>query len=184
MSLNSDYELPPNTYLEAAVQEPNGIPIPLDVPKPNGTHKPSESEPVTNGSFDTIEEQLPEPQPEPVDSSGSLTNGESHTPNEYVGAGLDYLPRSPTRKGHSRRSSRQHSSPKHERHEKESSNENNIVYEKFEDKAGDRLMSVKPDDDWEKALRLDKKERKPQSQAAKNKLASGRQAGTGWDRSA
>ncbi|KAJ9668776.1 diacylglycerol O-acyltransferase 1 [Coniosporium apollinis] len=184
MSFDTDYDLPPKTYLDATVQDPNGIPIPLNVPKTNGIHEVSESHLDSNGAFNAIEEQLPEPQPEPVELNGSYLNGESHTPNEYTGAGLDCLPRSPTRKGHNRRTSRQHSSPKHERHEKESSNENNIIYEKFEDRAGDRLMSVKPDDEWEKALRLDEKEKKPKSQAGKDKLASGRQAGTGWDRSA
>ncbi len=199
MSLNSEpsqpeereaYDLPPKSYLDALVEEPNGTFIPADLPKTNGTHEALDHQQNSNGSFDAIEEQQPEPgrepEPAPEDSSTSQLNGDTHTPNEYVGTGLDSLPRSPTRKGHghSRRSSRQHNSPKQERQEKHSENENNIVYEKFMDGAGDRLMSVKPNDEWEKELRLDKREKKPQLQAGKDKLASGRQAGTGWDRSA
>lgn len=197
MSLNSEpsqpeereaYDLPPKSYLDALVEEPNGTPLPADLPKTNGTHEAFDHQQKINGSFDATEVQQPEPQPEVAleDSSSSQLNGSTHTPNEYIGTGLDSLPRSPTRKGHghSRKSSRQHNSPKQERQEKHSENENNIVYEKFTDRAGDRLISVKPNDEWEKELRLDKREKKPQSQAGKDKLASGRQAGTGWDRSA
>jgi len=56
-----------------------------------------------------------------------------------------------------------------------------LVYEKFGNGDGVSLTSVKPADGYEEGLRQDKIE---ESQQRKTELASGRTAGSGWDRSA
>ncbi|KEQ77806.1 diacylglycerol O-acyltransferas-like protein 2B [Aureobasidium namibiae CBS 147.97] len=62
-----------------------------------------------------------------------------------------------------------------------------LVYEKFESPDGKQLTSVKPDDSYEEALRIDEKEapkKKEQPKASKDELVSGRRAGAGWETSA
>lgn len=56
-----------------------------------------------------------------------------------------------------------------------------IVYERFGNGDGETLTSVKPFENFEKALRQDKIE---ESQNRKEEFASGRQAGAGWSTSA
>lgn len=56
-----------------------------------------------------------------------------------------------------------------------------LVYERFGNGDGETLTSVKPFDDYEKALRQDKIE---ESQNRKEEFASGKQAGAGWSTSA
>ncbi|KAK8186203.1 hypothetical protein BC567DRAFT_215329 [Phyllosticta citribraziliensis] len=65
--------------------------------------------------------------------------------------------------------------------EKAAPKEHAVVYDKLEGPDGQRLMSVKPDDNFEESLRQDKKEQKPEWE--KSELTSGRRAGAGWDSS-
>lgn len=65
--------------------------------------------------------------------------------------------------------------------EKAAPEDKTVVYDKVEGPDGQRLMSVKPDDNYEAALRQDKKEQNPEWE--KSELTSGRKAGAGWDSS-
>ena len=74
--------------------------------------------------------------------------------------------------------------------------EDKVVYEKYVNDKGEHLMSVKPDDTYERSLehdvlnaprenqRKDKTVRIMKRQNGKSQLASGRRAGAGWERSA
>lgn len=58
-----------------------------------------------------------------------------------------------------------------------------LVYEKFANKDGEHLTSIKPSDHYEEALRTDRKET-PEHLRSSSELVSGRRAGAGWEKSA
>lgn len=69
--------------------------------------------------------------------------------------------------------------------------EDRVIYDKHTDKKGQKLTSIKPDESYEKMLRHGaesaprQKGRSGKKQDLNNsKLASGRRAGAGWERSA
>ncbi|KAF2142247.1 uncharacterized protein K452DRAFT_250173 [Aplosporella prunicola CBS 121167] len=167
-------DLPPKSYADAA--EPDGHTNGTDndhrqqepQEQPQEQQKPQKPHPAQ------LEIHLPDPGKSYADAAVQ-PNGAS-TPGEYVGAGLDTSPKTPTR-GHRRVKSK--SSPKRS---PEKDNENHVVYEKVSDVDGKKhLTSVKPDDEFEKNLRLDKDE-KPKEEDHKE-LTTGRQAGAGWEHS-
>jgi len=65
--------------------------------------------------------------------------------------------------------------------------DNNLVYQKYQDGEGGHLTSVKPPEDYEQNLELDEKERKSPHASTKREqelgLESGRVAAAGWERS-
>ncbi|KAF2090779.1 diacylglycerol O-acyltransferas-like protein 2B [Saccharata proteae CBS 121410] len=106
-------------------------------------------------------------------SNGAVTNGADgpSMPAEYSGEGMDYSAHSPVRRGHKRGPSKSNGTSKQD---------NKVVYEKHRDPDGNLLTSIKPDESYEKGLRQDEKERKRDE---KSELATGRQAGAGWEKS-
>jgi 2-acylglycerol O-acyltransferase 2 len=106
------------------------------------------------------------------------------TPGEYTGAGMDDAPRSPM-KGHKKVTSRGsrgslRSSPKQAK-KKESSDGEEIVYEKLGNLNGSQLTSVKPTD-FEEGMKLDELEKK-RRKSTEMELVSGREPSSGWERS-
>jgi len=62
--------------------------------------------------------------------------------------------------------------------------EDGLIVEKYRDAEGDRLTSIKPDEDVQESARKDETMRRRRAQQDRQKdLVSGRQAGAGWDRS-
>jgi len=62
--------------------------------------------------------------------------------------------------------------------------EDGLIVEKYRDAEGDRLTSIKPDEDVQESPRTDETMRRRRAQQDRQKdLVSGRQAGAGWDRS-
>jgi len=62
--------------------------------------------------------------------------------------------------------------------------EEGLIVEKYKDTEGDRLTSIKPDEDVQESSRKDETLRRRRAQQNRQKdLVSGRQAGAGWDRS-
>jgi 2-acylglycerol O-acyltransferase 2 len=107
------------------------------------------------------------------------TNGRVRTPTDeegvFEGSGQDSSPKSPTRGGHKRKSSRQSSGSLGRKQGEQLRTE---VYEKHRNGDGKLLTSVKPPGGIEKYT--------PESNVPKRRdstLMSGRQAGAGWQRS-
>ena len=96
---------------------------------------------------------------------------EQNAPSEYVGQGEDDAPRSPAKKVHKKSSSlRMNGTSK----EKENSR---VVVERYQDKYGEHLTSVRLPYNEEKRKHISRHGRQP------SELLSGRKAGTGWERS-
>jgi 2-acylglycerol O-acyltransferase 2 len=98
---------------------------------------------------------------------------------ELSGQGMDETPRSPMKKGHKRGPSLKANGVK--KHTTEV-NPNTVEYEKHQGTNGTMLVSTKPDDNYETALRQDEIE-KPRRKVGKTELKTGRRAGAGWERS-
>lgn len=98
---------------------------------------------------------------------------EQTAPTQYIGQGEDDAPRSPAKKVHKKSSSLRMNGKSKEK-EKESSK---VIVERFQDKDGEHLTSIKLPYDYEK--------RKPTSHHGRqhSELVSGRKAGRGWERS-
>lgn len=112
-----------------------------------------------------------------------------YEPRELTGQGSAESPISP-RRAHKRHSSRAMNMNGDRQEEKErgakvidEGTQSKLVYEQFGNGDGESLTSVKPADGYEESLRQDRLEEK-ESQQRKTELASGRTAGSGWDRSA
>jgi hypothetical protein len=108
------------------------------------------------------------------------------SPGEYEGAGILEAPTSPRHKRLSSRSSRS-SMRANGLNKAPSREDNNLVYQKYQDGEGGHLTSVKPPEDYEQDLALDEKERKSPHASTKREqelgLESGRVAAAGWERS-
>ena len=133
--------------------------------------------------------------------SGVSING--HNAFEISGTGMNEAPTSPQKRGGHRRgpslqtnqvngeiTDENETTLKSEEHlglngvkkAKTDVNENTLEFEKHQGSNGEVLTSTKPDDAYEAELRLDEKE-KPRPKERKADLASGRQAGAGWETS-
>jgi 2-acylglycerol O-acyltransferase 2 len=106
------------------------------------------------------------------------------SPGEYTGSGILDAPTSPAR-GHKRLGSRssRNSLKAKEVKKKSSDEENGLVYEKYQDGNGAHLTSLKSTEEYEEGLKQDKKELQHHSPERERKLASGRVAAAGWERS-
>jgi 2-acylglycerol O-acyltransferase 2 len=126
-----------------------------------------------------------------------LHPGEGHEAHEngeeFTGQGRNESPKSPAQlnRPHKRTSSirsAKSTSPMMTVSEGTDGHQKKLVYEKFESPDGKQLTSVKPDDSYEEALRVDEKEapqkKEQQPKASKDELVSGRRAGAGWESSA
>lgn len=102
------------------------------------------------------------------------------TPTQYVGRGRDDAPRSPAPKSH--RKPKSNGTLRTNGYKKEEEQQN-LVEEKYKDKDGERLTSIKPTTDYETALMQDEKELPVVKMNDNQVLVSGRQAGAGWERS-
>ena len=164
-------------------------------------------EPETNGEVLPLEkshaEAVSQPGPPPLPEDTDEEIGEADdtptatvqppTPGEYTGAGLDESPRTPLRFSHrrvgSRGSNRANGRPTRASSSESSivsQNELNLVYEKYSDGEGGRLISVRQPPEYEQNLKLDEKEKRPNAGVQSKgelELVSGRQAAAGWDRS-
>ena len=99
---------------------------------------------------------------------------------EFSGTGTNDNPTSPQKKvGHRRSSSLKANGIKQE---KTLVNENALEFEKYQGSNGEVLTSTKPDDSYEANLRQDEKEI-PKPKKRRSSLASGKRAGSGWERS-
>ncbi|KAI9693879.1 MAG: diacylglycerol O-acyltransferase 1 [Bathelium mastoideum] len=99
---------------------------------------------------------------------------------ELSGTGMNDAPTSPQKKArHSRGSSLKENGIKKE---KTDTNEDILEFEKYQGSNGDVLTSTKPDDAYEEELRQDEKEM-PKPKKRRSSLASGKRAGSGWERS-
>jgi 2-acylglycerol O-acyltransferase 2 len=126
-----------------------------------------------------------------------LHAGEGHEAHadgeEFTGQGRNESPRSPAQinRPHKRTSSirsAKSTSPMMTVSEGSDGQQQKPVYEKFESPDGKQLTSVKPDDSYDDALKLDEKElpqkKEEQPKHSKDELVSGRRAGAGWESSA
>lgn len=95
---------------------------------------------------------------------------------EYVGQGTDDAPRSPVRKMHKKSGSVRISNGV-----KKELVALNILEEKFQDRDGERLTSIRPDEDYEEALKRDLADRYEKKREKDPQLVSGRRAGAGWE---
>lgn len=102
------------------------------------------------------------------------------TPTQYVGSGKDDAPRSPTPKSH--RKPKSNGTPRTNGYRKEEL-QSDLVEERYKDKDGESLTSIKPATDYETALMLTEKELPVVKKTDNQALVSGRQAGAGWERS-
>lgn len=107
---------------------------------------------------------------------------EDRTPEQYTGSGMDASPRSPIRHGGKRLPS---SKPNGAKRQESSESKDNLVYERFQAADGEHLVSVKPVEDHDEALRQVERERRQadRQKEKKGELVSGRHAGAGWERS-
>jgi len=144
--------------------------------------------PVPDRSYaDAAAEHLTKPHAR-FNLDGKVDQEPESEPQELTGQGSAESPRSP-RRVHKRHSSKaMNGERKDDKDEKEQGaksvdegTQNKLVYEKFGNGDGESLTSVKPADGYEEGLRQDKVE---DSRRRKTELASGRTAGSGWDRSA
>jgi hypothetical protein len=153
---------------------------PVDVIAPNALDMPSKTyadavveppPPKTNGIHDG-------------DAPSHTDNDAVKSPGEYSGSGILDAPTSPVR-GHKRLGSRssRNSLRAKEVKKKNSSEENNLVYEKYQDGNGAHLTSRKSTEEYEEGLDQDKKEMQHHSPERQRELASGRVAAAGWERS-
>lgn len=125
------------------------------------------------------------------DGEGNNEKGNGNNGGEFTGEGQDASPKSPAKIGrpHKRTSSRP-TNQKKAVAEGLGGLQQKLVYERFESPDGKQLTSVKPDDSYENALRIDEKEmpQKEQQQnddkPSRDELVSGRRAGASWERSA
>ncbi|KAF2499239.1 DAGAT-domain-containing protein [Lophium mytilinum] len=94
---------------------------------------------------------------------------------QYEGSGQDDSPKSPTRKGHKRHSSLK-SNGSVSTSSRPSSRSQHYIYHEHKNGNGGLLASIEPSEDYNRQLRVAKKE-KP---AKKGELVHGRKAGAGW----
>lgn len=110
-----------------------------------------------------------------AENPNSEAEKETDTPSQYIGQGEDEAPKSPVRKPYKRNGSMRVNGLQ------EKSSAQSLLIEKFQDKDGERLTSVKPLD-FDESHEQNQKE-----MAAKHtvgaELVSGRRAGAGWERS-
>ncbi|KAL9065049.1 MAG: hypothetical protein Q9157_007612 [Trypethelium eluteriae] len=130
----------------------------------------------------SYKEALIESEEEQQEQNELAQDGQPVGSNEFEisGTGMSEAPPSPQRKGGHRRSLSLKANGV--KKEKTDVNDNALEFEKYQGSNGDVLASTKPDDSYEKALRQDEKE-KPKPKERKGSLASGRQAGAGWETS-
>lgn len=102
------------------------------------------------------------------------------TPTQYVGSGKDDAPRSPNPKSY--RKPKSNGTLRTSGYKKEEQ-QPNLVEEKYKDRHGESLTSIKPATDYETALMQDEKELPVVKRNENEALVSGRQAGAGWERS-
>ena len=170
---------------------------------------PNDKTPETNGEVypaistkktyaEAVSQPVPPPLPEETDDEGNeaditpTATVQPPTPGEYTGTGLDESPRNSMRLTHkrvgSRGSNRANGRPAWASSSESSSvvsqNDLNLVYEKYSDGEGGRLISVRQPPEYEQNLKLNEKERRPGVQSkGELELVSGRQAAAGWERS-
>jgi 2-acylglycerol O-acyltransferase 2 len=128
--------------------------------------------PKTNGSLE-------------VDLSQINGNLPVKSPGEYVGKGILDAPTSPIR-GHKRLGSRSSRSSlkTNSVKKKSSSDESELVHERYQDGKGGILTSLRSTEDYHLALEQDAREKKRHSSSTQEQeLASGRVAAAGWERS-
>lgn len=154
--------LPPKSYATAAEEH-----LDVQVRKENVN---GELKTVTNTSI----------QPSGQGSDDAPQRSGQTTPTQYVGTGEDDAPRSPTPKLH--RKPKRNGLPKTNGYKKEEE-QNGLVEEKYRDKDGERLTSIRPATDYETALMQGEKELPVVKKNDNQVLVSGRQAGAGWERS-
>ncbi|KAI4133920.1 MAG: hypothetical protein LQ347_001955 [Umbilicaria vellea] len=154
--------LPPKSY--AAATEEN-----LDVQIQKAT---------VNGEVRTVTYTSIQPNGQGSDDA-SRSSGRT-TPTQYVGSGKDDAPRSPTPKLH--RKPKGNGTARTNGYRKEEQ-QSDLVEEKYKDKDGESLTSIRPATDYETALMQTEKELPVVKKADNQALVSGRQAGAGWERS-
>ncbi|GME62758.1 Diacylglycerol acyltransferase [Neofusicoccum parvum] len=152
-------DLTPKSYAEAAEK-------PADAGQKKS--KSSKKKKQTNGTQKDV--SVPQPQDDPPVPEPPVSE------KSYADAAVE-PPQAPQVNGVSNGTNGEKASEEQNgsKEKKESDNGNSIVYEKLEGPHGERLTSVKPDDEFEKDRRQDKEE--------KTELTSGREAGAGWERS-
>ncbi|MCJ1366543.1 diacylglycerol O-acyltransferase 1 [Acarospora aff. strigata] len=110
-----------------------------------------------------------------------LLNGDDYienaAPTEYTGSGEDAAPRSSVRKVHSRNGSLRVNGVR-----KEKINQS-LILEDFQNKDGEHLMGVAPEESIMDSLRLGEKEMPRARGGGSHELVSGRRAGAGWEQS-
>jgi len=170
---------------------------------------PNDGTPETNGEVhpavsmkktyaEAVSQPAPPPLPEETDDEGNeaditpTATVQPPTPGEYTGTGLDESPRNSMRFTHrrigSRGSNRANGRPARASSSESSSvvsqNDLNLVYEKYSDGEGGRLISIRQLPEYEQNLKLDEREQMPDVQSkGELELVSGRQAAAGWERS-
>lgn len=155
--------MPPSAMASPPVVPPTNVslnPESLQPAERKENHLPPKS------YVDTVEENL--------DSDGQVENG---VPMQYIGNGIDDAPRSPMRKVHKRNGSIRVNGVKKEKEDKK------LVVENFQDRDGERLMTVNFSKAHEQALLQDENEKPTMKQNDSHALVSGRKAGAGWERS-
>lgn len=128
-----------------------------------------------DGSSSTTAVAEPQPQYEPLKFENVLDGNiriQTEEEIQYEGSGMDDSPKSPTRRGHRRKSSLQSNGSTGRKHSEEVKYD---IYEKHQIGNGKPLTSVTPSKNVEKYM---SKVSEPREE-----LQSGRQAGAGWKKS-
>ncbi|KAH7072656.1 diacylglycerol O-acyltransferase 2A [Paraphoma chrysanthemicola] len=151
----AELDLPPKSYADAAEE----------------ALQPASHANGTDGTVDDTKKRL-RSKIDQVKANGlSITAGGDTESLE--GIGQDASPKSPTAKGHRRKSSRSSQGSVGRKHGEQMGAD---VFEKHSNGHGDALISVKPPQELERDRRTDLKRRN-------SELKSGRQAGAGWAKS-
>lgn len=149
----AELDLPPKSYAEAAEE----------------ALEPTSHVNSTDGTVEETTRRLRN-KIDDVKSNGIRIPDTTET-GSLEGVGLDASPKSPTMKGHKRKSSRSSMGSPGRKHG------DNGVLEKHVNGDGETLTSVKPEKALVKENRIDRPKRR------NSELKSGRQAGAGWARS-
>jgi len=157
------------------------------------TWEPSKTGPINGGDLPAKSYAEAAVEPPPPKTNGARNGNTSNqsdynavkSPGEYEGSGILDVPTSPVR-GHKKlgsRSSRSSLKTNGVKKGRSNASENNeLVYEEYQDGKGGQLTSLKPSEDYERALKTYKKEG-AHTRKGEQELASGRVAAAGWERS-
>lgn len=165
----NDLKLPPKSYAEAAEQDiPCSYADAVQLPPP----------PPADDETPPVKAKKKSPLPKKNGAVGLPALDIAKA--EYTGRGMDDSPRSPSRNYKAmspRRVSLEKAKKSKAKPAKEEEVTNGVVFEKYEAPDGDKLISVKPSDEY------DQEPHQQTSQHKKGGLVSGRRAGAGWSTS-